>query len=238
MSRPLVLVAMEAEAAPIRAALGLKAEGELIDPRFPAKIWANERCALAINGIDERFGVDSIGSIPAITTTINAVSAIGPSIVVSAGTAGGFTERGGEIAKSYLANRCVFHDRRIDLPGFDAYGIGDYAVADLSAVAAELAIEEGTVTTGGALDAPVDDMARMRASGAVAKDMEAAAIAWLCQHLDIPFTALKVVTDLVDAPEEPGEQFLRNLELATRTLASQVRLLIDALQDFRSPIQA
>lgn len=237
LSSPLVLVAMEAEAAPVRSELGLHGDGQLLDPRFPARLWRNESCALAINGVDDRFGVDSIGSIPAITTTIHAATKVQPSIIVSAGTAGGFSARGGEIAKAYLANRCVFHDRRIDLPGFDEYGIGDYPVAELGAVASTLGVEEGTVSSGSALDAPSDDVVRMEASGAVAKDMEAAAIAWLCQHLGIQFTALKVITDLVDAPEEPGEQFLRNLEAATRTLATQVRRLIDALQDFRQPIQ-
>lgn len=227
--RPLVLIAMEAEAAPVRDALGISGDGDQIQLGFPARLWRGERCAVAINGVDEKFGVDSIGSAPAVTTAMHAIAAVDPSIVISAGTAGGFASRGGSIAKPYLADRCVFHDRRIDLPRFDAYGQGDYDVADLSGIANELGLEQGTVSSGGSLDAPPDDVARMDATGTVAKEMEAAAIAWLCERLAVPFSALKVITDLVDAPEEPGEQFLRNLGRATAALAEMTSALVDAL---------
>ena len=229
MSIPLVVVAMEAEAAPVRAALGLDGAGEHLHPAFPARLWRNDRAAVAVNGTDPRFSVDSIASQPAVTTTLHAVEAVSPQIVVSAGTAGGFTARGGEIASTYVASRCVFHDRRVSIPGFDRYGDGDYPVADLASTAAELGFETGTVTTGNALDAPAEDMAKMTASGAVAKDMEAAAVAWMCERLGVPFTALKVITDLVDTADEPAEQFMRNLRTATSRLAEAVPALVDAL---------
>ena len=46
---------------------------------------------------------------------------------------------------------------------------------------------------------------------AVAKEMEAAAVAWVCQRMGVAFTALKVITDLVDEPETTSGQFYRNL---------------------------
>ncbi len=220
---------MEAEAAPVRAALGLHDAGSALHAAFPAKIWRGDHVAVAVNGADPRFGVDSIASQPAVTTTLHAVEAVQPSIVISAGTAGGFEVRGGRIASTYLADRCVFHDRRVSIPGFDRYGDGDYPVADLAAVAAELGFDQGTVTTGNALDAPDEDLAKMHGSGAVAKDMEAAAVAWTCERLGVPFTALKVITDLVDHHEEAGEQFTRNLRMATARLAEAVPALVDAL---------
>ena len=155
--------------------------------------------------------------------------AAGAGLAVSAGTAGGFEVRGGAIASTYVANRCVFHDRRVSIPGFDRYGDGDYPVADLADVAARLGFETGTVTTGNALDAPDEDMAKMHGTDAVAKDMEAAAVAWTCERLGVPFTALKVITDLVDHHEEAAEQFSRNLKRATQRLAEAVPALIDAL---------
>ena len=54
-------------------------------------------------------------------------------------------------------------------------------------------------------------------------------MAWVCERLGVPFTALKVVTDLVDHHEEAAEQFLRNLELATARLAEAIPALVDAL---------
>ena len=229
MSTPLVVVAMEAEAAPVRDALGLTGHGEPLHPAFPARLWRDDQVALAVNGADPRFAVDSIASQPAVTTTLHAVEAVQPSIVISAGTAGGFEVRGGHIAATYLADRCVFHDRRVPIPGFDRYGDGDYPVADLGSVATLLGFQQGTVTTGNALDAPTEDLAKMHGTGAVAKDMEAAAVAWTCERLGVPFTALKVVTDLVDHHEEAAEQFTRNLRLATARLAEAVPALVRAL---------
>ena len=69
----------------------------------------------------------------------------------------------------------------------------------------------------------------MHGTDAVAKDMEAAAVAWTCERLGVPFTALKVITDLVDHHEEAAEQFSRNLKRATQRLAEAVPALIDAL---------
>lgn len=229
MTVPLVVIAMEAEAAPVRAALGIDGDGEPLHPAFPARLWRGPTAGVAVNGPDPRFGVDSIASQPAVTTALHAIEAVRPSIVISAGTAGGFATRGGAISSTYLADRCVFHDRRVALPGFDRYGDGDYPVADLGDLADRLGFETGTVTSGNALDAPVEDMVRMHASAAVAKDMEAAAIAWTCERLGVPFTALKVITDLVDTEEETAEQFSRNLAQATERLAEAVPALVAAL---------
>ena len=72
-------------------------------------------------------------------------------------------------------------------------------------------------------------MAKMTASEAVAKDMEAAAVAWTCERLGVPFTALKVITDLVDTADETAEAFLQNLRTATARLAEAVPALVDAV---------
>jgi 5'-methylthioadenosine nucleosidase len=226
----LVVVAMEAEAEPIRAALGLSGHGDVLSDAFPARLWTGDRVAVACNGNDPHFGVDSIGTQPAITTSLHAIQRIDPSIVISAGTAGGFTSRGGRIGAVYLADRVVFHDRRIAIPGWDAYGLGDYPVLDLATIACELGFETGTVTTGNALDAPPVDLERMSETHAVAKEMEAAAVAWVCQRMGVAFTALKVITDLVDEPEATSEQFYRNLAVATERLAVATPILIAAIR--------
>ncbi len=210
---------MEAEAAPLRAALGLDGDGAQLHPAFPARLWHHDTAAVAVNGTDPRFGVESIASQPAVTTTLHAVDLVNPAVVISAGTAGGFAARGGAIGSVYVADRVVFHDRRIAIPGWDAYGVGDYPCLDATAIADALGFDTGTVSTGNALDAPEPDVAAMTATSTVAKEMEAAAVAWVCERLAVPFTALKVVTDLVDHPEETAEQFDRNLAAATTRLA-------------------
>lgn len=227
----LVIVAMRAEADPVMAALGLGGDGVQLHPAFPARLWQDDQVAVAVNGTDTRFGVDSIATQPAVTTTLHAVERVEPTMVISAGTAGGFAERGGRIGSIYLANRCVFHDRRVAVPGFEPYGDGDYPVADLAQLAQKLGFEQGTVSTGNAIDAPPVDMAKMLQTRTVAKDMEAAAVAWTCERLEVPFTALKVITDLVDTGQKTAEQFQRNLQTATSTLAQALAALVAELRD-------
>lgn len=230
----LFVVAMEAEAGPVRHGLGLDGPGERLHPAFPARLWrgadaAGQSVSLAVNGADPRFAVESIGTQPAVTTTLHAIERVEPTLVISAGAAGGFAARGGAIGNVYLADRVVFHDRRIEIPGWDTYGDGDYPVVDMSAVARQLGFGLGTVSTGNALDAPRVDLERMEASVAVAKEMEAAAVAWVCERMGVAFTALKVITDLVDHPEPAADQFNRNLATATTRLAKAAASLAAAI---------
>lgn len=233
VARLLLVVAMEAEARPVRTALGLGDDGAELHPAFPARLYTGEvsgvSVGVAVNGTDPRYEVESIASQPAVTTTLHAVESFTPDLVVSAGTCGGFAAHGSDIAEVIVADRVIFHDRRIAIPGWDAYGVGDYPVVDLSAVAAQHGWRTGPVTTGNALDAPPVDMATMTASGAMAKEMEAAAVAWVCERMAVPFGAVKVVTDLVDHHEATAEQFDRNLQKATATLAEAVRHLVASL---------
>ncbi len=231
--RILFVVAMEAEAQPIRASLGLTgAEATQLHPDFPAMITIGDGPrprAVATNGTDSRFGVDAIASQPAVVTTLTAIEVFEPTLVISAGAAGGFDKRGGAIGEVVLSDRVVFHDRRVQIPGFDRYGRGDYPVADLSAIAIDLGLTIGTASTGNALDAPQVDLDGMDETQTLAKDMEAAAVAWVCEHKRVPFVALKAITDLVDVPEPTGEQFARNLAVATKNLATTAAQLTAAL---------
>ena len=185
---------------------------------------------MALVGADARFDVDSIGTQPAVTTTLHAIERFTPDLVISAGAAGGFESSGGHIGQVILADRCVYHDRRIAIPGWDDYGVGDYPVADLALPLDELDIESGTVSTGNALDAPAEDLAAMATTGARAKEMEAAAVGWVCERMDVPFTALKAITDLVDHHEETAEQFDRNLATAIDRLATALAAAVEAVR--------
>ena len=114
-------MAMEAEADPVRSALNLETPGEKLHPAFSSKIWESPRVCLVLNGEDPRYGVDSIASQPAAITSLLAIERDRPSLVISAGTAGGFVNRGGHIGQVCLADSCYFHDRRIQLDEFEAY---------------------------------------------------------------------------------------------------------------------
>ena len=231
---PLFVIAMEAEAAPVRKDLGLTGEGNLLAEGVTARLWSNESVHIVTNGSDSFFDVDAIGTLPASLTTYLAIQKTNPKIVISAGTCGGFIAREGFIGEVILADRCVFHDRRIPLEGFMKYGIGDFSVANLHAIAERLGFRIGAVSTGDSLDAQPSDLDFMNAVNAVAKDMEAAAVAWACELNEVPFTALKVTTDLVDGEITTEEEFVTNLQYASNRLSEGILSLIHELRDFRT----
>ncbi len=233
-SLPLVVIAMEAEAVPIRKKLGLKGEGNLLAEGVSARLWSNESVHVVTNGSDSRFGVDAIGTLPASLTTFLAIQKTNPKIVISAGTCGGFIARDGFIGEIILADRCVFHDRRIPLEGFMNYGVGDFRVVDLRTIAERHGFKIGTISTGDSLDSQPYDLDFMNSVNAVAKDMEAAAVAWACALNEVPFTALKVTTDLVDGEVTTEEEFVTNLQYASNRLSEGILSLIHELREFRT----
>ena len=198
------------------------------------KWYVGADTTLVVNGPDPIHDVDSIGTVAAALTTHAAVEHADPDWVVSAGTAGGFLERGGFIGQAVLARGPVIHhDRRIPLEGFDRYGRGEFPTADLHELADRLGFESGPVSTGDSLDAPEADLRSMSRHGTLAKDMEAAAVARVAALAGRPFTALKVITDLVDTPEPTAEQFLANLATASSTLADALPRLVAELHSYR-----
>ncbi len=225
---------MEAEAVPVRKKLGLKGEGNLLAEGVSARLWSNESVHVVTNGSDSRFGVDAIGTLPASLTTFLAIQKTNPKIVISAGTCGGFIARDGFIGEIILADRCVFHDRRIPLEGFMNYGVGDFRVVDLRTIAERHGFKIGTISTGDSLDSQPYDLDFMNSVNAVAKDMEAAAVAWACALNEVPFTALKVTTDLVDGEVTTEEEFVTNLQYASNRLSEGILSLIHELREFRT----
>lgn len=220
-----IVMAMPEEADAVVAALG--ATPLPVPPGRPHEWWAAEvgpaRVVIAVNGTDARFGVAAIGPEPAVLNTAAVVDHLRPDLVVSAGTAGGWASRGGRIGKVYLAHpHVVRHDRRIDIPVFDSFGLGSFPTVPTAALAAAIGAELGVVTTGGSLDESPDDRRIIEAAGAVAKDMEAAAVAHTCEVLGVPFTAMKVITDLHDVPATNAEQFVANLAAASASLAEHL----------------
>jgi adenosylhomocysteine nucleosidase/5'-methylthioadenosine nucleosidase len=150
--------------------------------------------------------------------------------VLSVGTAGGWSRNGSDIGDTYFAwPHFSCHDRRIDLPGFQAYGDGDLPAADLRHHAEALGCGIGVVTTGDSLDESPIDRERIIGNAGVAKEMEAAAVAWVCHLHGVPVGAVKTITDLVDSEVDTPEQFTANLAVAAATLQRTTLALLDRL---------
>ena len=78
------------------------------------------------------------------------------------------------------------------------YGRGDHSSVTVNNLISHLGYKSGVCTTGNSLDHTEKDDELMAANDASVKDMEAAAIAWVAEMLNVPFFGVKVLTDIVD----------------------------------------
>jgi 5'-methylthioadenosine nucleosidase len=216
-------------------ALGLE-PSERIDPRLPivqhTGFYRGLHVMLSCNGVDPQHGVDQIGTQAAALNAYLTLAKHAPALCINAGTAGGFLKRGAAIGDVIMSHGIMrFHDRRIPLPGFDAYGVGSYPSLVLPNVAARLGLREGAISTSDSLDATDECHRLMDAHEAHAKEMEAASIAWVCSMLGVPFLALKAITDLVDGGEPTAAEFVKNLHHASERLCDRLLALLGLLAD-------
>lgn len=101
-----------------------------------------------------------------------------PNIIINAGTASVFNSNNAKVGYVYLSYPAInYHDRRINIPDFKEYGIGQYPAYNCTSIAKGLGLRTGIVTTGNSLDYTEQDMATIKSYNGVVKDMEAAAIA-------------------------------------------------------------
>eukprot|EP01025_Chloroclados_australasicus_P064728 TRINITY_DN8681_c0_g1_i1.p1 TRINITY_DN8681_c0_g1~~TRINITY_DN8681_c0_g1_i1.p1 ORF type:complete len:137 (+),score=10.61 TRINITY_DN8681_c0_g1_i1:32-412(+) len=65
---------------------------------------------------------------------------------------------------------------------------------------------------------------------AAVKEMEAAAVAYVCRLWDTPMLAIKSVTDIVDGDRPAAEEFLENLQKSSAALQNAIVQVIDYIQ--------
>jgi nucleoside phosphorylase len=233
ISKVALIFAMEAEARPLIDELALEYDPSFGDPRLPFKHFRGQldgriELLLSLSGKHDVHQVDNIGTEPAALNAYVTLSRFQPDLCINAGTAGGFRSRGCEIGDVFLIDRsCKFHDHRIPIPGFDAYGIGSYPVIAPEGMAEALGLKLGGVSTGNALDFTDVCLKLIEQNEGYVKEMEATAIAWVASMMKIPFLALKSVTDIVDGEHATEEEFLRNLDAASRRIREKT---IEVLQ--------
>ena len=206
-----------------------------------------------VNGVDTIYGtgVDSVGTVPAslstylalqkLTAASSTTSTTGVAeeenatiVVINAGTCGGFRRKNANIGDVYVTTAVMNHDRRIPIPPFVPYGIGHLpstlSIEQLELLANQLQFKLGICSTGNSLDCtPVCDEIMIQ-NNVTVKDMEAAAISYVCamfQNPTIPYIGLKVVTDIVDGEHPTQDEFLQNLHTASVQLQKALPTLLD-----------
>jgi nucleoside phosphorylase len=207
--------------------------------KYKSIITNDSELIISINGKDRRTGVDNVATQPATLNTFHLIDKFNVDIIINAGTAGAFIELGANIGDVILGYPHVFfHDRRIPLPGFSEYGVGLYPMPDVRKIATELGIRTGNISTGNSLDYIESDIEVMHKYRGIAKDMEAAAIAWVCSLFSKPILVLKAVTDFIDEPAKTPEQFTQNLDMTSKRLGDKTKELVSLISDYPQYIEA
>lgn len=235
MKTILYVVAMRAEAMPFIEDFGIKEVEGFFDPLpcrlYSAEVAPGKTLHVVLNG--EQHGSDLVGCEAATLATASALQRLNPDLVINSGTCGAFKAHGANIADVYIGNGVMFHDRRV--PGDDAWvtqSIGNYPVWEGSqSLAEQLGFKMGKVTTGSSLDLQPCDAEIIYANGGNCKDMEGAAVGFVCSLYKKPVLFVKSVTDLCDSGAETYEEFSRNLAAACEVLRVANRKIISKLFD-------
>ena len=233
----LYIIAMQAEAQPFIDHYGVQEVKDFFAP-LPCKLYqtsikgANgETSTLSVVLNGQQHGSDLVGCEAASMATLAAIERLLPDLVINSGTCGAFLANGADIAKVYIGNACMFHDRRV--PGDDQWGtqaLGNYPVWEgAEALAGQLHLPMGKVTTGSSLDMQPCDLKIIQENGGELKDMEGAAVAFVCSLMATPILFVKSVTDLCDSGAETFEEFSRNLAKASQALKETNIRVIDHL---------
>jgi 5'-methylthioadenosine nucleosidase len=90
-------------------------------------------------------------------------------------------------------------------------------------------VRTGIVTSSNSLDESETDAQMILRSGAQVKEMEAAAVGYVCELARVPVMAVKAITDLVDAHTATADQFTANLEYASDRLRQAIVAILDIL---------
>jgi 5'-methylthioadenosine nucleosidase len=185
-----------------------------------------------------------------------ALTEIQPDLVINAGTAGGFRKRTAEIGDVFLSTSIKHHDRRIPIPGFVEYGRGNHQAHFPENLIKAHGYKSGIITTSNSLDHTEMDDIIMEENQASVKEMEAASIAWVVEQFQVPFFAVKVITDIgnifsffsvltansvlisfffplsfflpiVDGDRPTNEEFLENLHSASKSLQLNLPKIVE-----------
>lgn len=227
------IVAMEAEAQPFIEKYGVEKVEGAFSPLpcllYQKALSEKDTLYIVVNGT--QHGSSLVGCEAASITALKAIETLHPDLVINSGTCGAFKKKGAEIGKVYISDGVMFHDRRV--MGDDEWAtqsLGNYPIYERAKEIAEaLGMPMGKVTTGSSLDMQPCDLEIIEKNGGELKDMEGAAVAFVCSLLNVPCMLIKSVTDLLDGGANTLEEFRKNLAHASEELSKANVKMVDYL---------
>jgi 5'-methylthioadenosine nucleosidase len=237
----LIVMAMEEEAELLIKQFELKLQKKPFGNYLPMKEFHGQLPSgrpiyLVLPGKDRRFKVNMVGTQLAAVTSALSITKYMPSAVFNFGTCGALKSKSAKIGDVfYCTDRVWFHSKRIPLPGYDEFRRGGYPCAVLHSLKGQLDVKPGVLSTTDSLDFCSIESERFFDLKADIADMEGAAIAWMADLNKVPFYALKSVADLMDIKQNPGDQFLENLQFAVKKLTEQATKLLRSVDNASNP---
>lgn len=230
-----ILMAMQQEADRLISTFNLVENKTLLSEMLPFRCFQTKLTksylSLITSGTDHRNQVDNIGCEAATLMAYESIRQLHPDILISAGTAGGFSDKGAEIGSVYASDSYfIFHDRIVPLAGFRESAIGRFPATKIDKMVEDLHLQSGIISTGSSLEKNVRDNHILTKHPVVAKEMEAAAIAWVAMLHEIPMFAIKSITNLVDKENKSEKEFVRNFDYSVICLHDKLLEVINYLQ--------
>lgn len=165
--------------------------------------FASKQILVTVGGQDEVHGSDNVGTQAATLMTWLTIDSFQPDLIINAGTAGGMAEKGCETGDVYLSESpFVFMTVAFRYPCLENTASVPFHLWTQQRSPLHWVLK-GRISTGDSLDMTETDLEQIRANGSIIKEMEAAAIAWVCRLTNTPMFAIKAITDLIDDDTVP-----------------------------------
>lgn len=223
-----ILYALEIEAKPFIEKYDLCERPGIFDQRLHLRLFSSVKhpsLSVVLFGKCPTHGVERIGTQIATIAALETIRVLRPSMIASAGTAGGFIKRGATIGDVYFSDKAIyFHGRHIVFPMYRDFELGGFPSTPLHNLGT---IKRGVISSSDSIPPSHDDATKMDELSTDAKDMEAAAIAEVAALTSTPMFALKAITDFVDTSETTYEQFQVNYAVAANNLCQSLHYVIE-----------
>ena len=176
-----------------------------------------------------------IGKVNAAMGTLMLVNHFSPNYVINSGVAGG-TDQSVSVMDVVAGARVAYHDvwcgpesELGQVQGLPLYFEGSKRLLDL--VPEQDGIHKGLICSGDQFIDKMEDVKRIKGifPEALAVDMESGAIAQVCHLCQVPFLALRVISDSPGASHDNTRQYLDFWTDAPQESFSLVKELIDSL---------
>lgn len=227
----LLVVAMDTEAAPIIKSFDLQPISSIFG-KLPMKAYIgkynNFDISLIINGEDPMYHCPNVGTQAAVLSTYLGINQFHPDLIISIGTAGGVPQFGAQVGDIFISRKVYFYDRRIDLPQYQAYGLGGYVSADFEQTRANNLFKKGNICSGDSFDSNQTDTDVILSNGCAVREMEAAGVAWVSMLTQTPMLAMKGITDIIGTKTDAND-FEKNFQMVTTDLAVKLKLFFNEL---------